>query len=233
MTYVLRVSTSERHNVTVISRSLRTLGKGEGHPDRERGAVLVEAALVLPILVILLLGIIDFGFAFNSYISLRQGTREAARQAAVNTAPQPTAGSWNCPIASNINGSVNSSATGAYGDVYDLMCYAKNRIGLDGASTRVSIYWDPGSAGPPPVSPYSTNTNATAINSVVICTQYPLNSMTGVFSPVLNGTILNSKTEIRIEQTSVDISAANPALPDPIQETSYPSSPWPASCSQM
>jgi hypothetical protein len=216
-----------------MARSRHVFGKGARRAQGEQGAVLVEAALVLPILVILLLGIIDFGFAFNSYISLRQGTRETARQAAVNTAPQPTSGSWNCPIASNISGSVNSSAGGAYGDVYDLMCYAKNRIGLDAPSTRISIYWDPGSAGPPAVSPYSTNTNATAINSVVICTQYPLNSMTGVFSPVLNGTILNAKTEIRIEQTSVNISGANPALPDPIQESSYPGSPWPASCSQM
>jgi Flp pilus assembly protein TadG len=195
--------------------------------------VLVEAALVLPILITLILGIVDFGFAFNSYISLRQGTRETARQAAVNTTPQPTSGSWSCPITANISGSVNSSASGAYGDVYDLMCYAKNRVGLDAASTRVSIYWDPGSAGPPTVPPYSTNSSASAINSVVICTQYPLNSITGIFSPMLNGTILNAKTEIRIEQTSVDISGASPAVPDPMQESAYPGSAWPASCSQM
>jgi hypothetical protein len=107
------------------------------------------------------------------------------------------------------------------------MCYAKSRVGLDAASTRVSIYWDP---GPPP---FSTNTSASAINSLVICTQYPLNSITGIFSPMLNGTILNAKTEIRIEQTSTDISGANPSLPDPIQESNYPSSAWPASCSSM
>jgi Flp pilus assembly protein TadG len=217
----------------VSGRSLRPVRRGWRRTGDERGAVLVEAALILPVLIVLILGIVDFGFAFNSDISLRQGTREAARQAAVNTTPQPTSGSWNCPIASNISGSVNSGATGAYADIYDLMCYAKNRIGLDGASTRVSIYWDPGATGPPAVPPYSTNSSSSAINSVVICTQYPLNSITGIFSPMLNGTILNAKTEIRIEQTSVDISGANPALPDPIQESSYPGSSWPASCSQM
>lgn len=234
MTYVSTTGyQSERHDLTVIGRSSRSAQRKRRRANGERGAVLVEAALVLPILIILILGIVDFGFAFNSYISLRQGTREAARQATVNTAPQPTSGSWNCPITANISGSVNSSASGAYGDVYDLMCYAKNRVGLDAASTRVSIYWDPGTAGPPAVGPFSTNTSATAINSVVICTQYPLNSITGIFSPMLNGTILNAKTEIRIEQTSVNISGANPALSDPMQESSYSGSPWPASCSSM
>ena len=53
---------------------------------REKGAVLVEAAIVIPVLIIILLGIIDFGFAFNSYISLRQGTRETGRQMVVNKA---------------------------------------------------------------------------------------------------------------------------------------------------
>jgi hypothetical protein len=191
-----------------------------------RGAVLVEAAIVLPVIVILTLGIIDFGWAFNNYISLRQGTREAARQAIVNTTPQPSSGSWSCGITGLP--SVNSSATGAYADIYDIMCYAKSRIGLSPDSqVRISLYWDPGNGTTPP--PFTTSTNAASIDSLVVCTQYPLNSITGVFSPILNGTVINAKTEIRIEQTSADISTASPALPDPIQETSL--STWPGSCS--
>jgi Flp pilus assembly protein TadG len=47
----------------------------------ERGANLVEFALVAPVLVILLLGIADVGRAFYDYISLTNAVREGARYA--------------------------------------------------------------------------------------------------------------------------------------------------------
>ncbi len=46
---------------------------------------MVEFALVLPLLMALLLGIIDYGLWFNDSISVRQGVREAARKAAVQS----------------------------------------------------------------------------------------------------------------------------------------------------
>jgi Flp pilus assembly protein TadG len=49
----------------------------------ERGASAVEFALVVPILFLLIFGIIDYGFLFYDSIGLRQGAREAARQAVV------------------------------------------------------------------------------------------------------------------------------------------------------
>ncbi len=44
---------------------------------------MVETALVLPIIVLLLMAIIDFGLLFNNYIVLSNASREAARKAAV------------------------------------------------------------------------------------------------------------------------------------------------------
>ena len=49
----------------------------------DRGAAAVEFALVLPILLLLLGGIIDFGFAFNTQISLTHAAREGVRHYAV------------------------------------------------------------------------------------------------------------------------------------------------------
>jgi hypothetical protein len=49
----------------------------------ERGAVLVEFAIVSVILFTMLFGIIEFGSAFNDYQSLRQAVREGARSAVV------------------------------------------------------------------------------------------------------------------------------------------------------
>ena len=48
-----------------------------------RGQSLVEFALVLPVLLIMIFGIIDFGMGLRSYISLTNATREGARFAAV------------------------------------------------------------------------------------------------------------------------------------------------------
>jgi len=48
-----------------------------------RGQSLVEFSLVLPVLLIIVFGIIDFGMGLRSYISLTNATREGARFAAV------------------------------------------------------------------------------------------------------------------------------------------------------
>ncbi|MHB0858204.1 MAG: TadE/TadG family type IV pilus assembly protein [Anaerolineae bacterium] len=49
----------------------------------ETGANLVEFALVLPILLFLLVGVVDFGRGFYSYIAVTNAAREGARRAAV------------------------------------------------------------------------------------------------------------------------------------------------------
>lgn len=49
----------------------------------ERGQTMVEFALVLPVLVVLVLAIAQFGVAFNNYLALTDAARAAARQGAV------------------------------------------------------------------------------------------------------------------------------------------------------
>jgi len=50
----------------------------------ERGQSLTEFALVLPLMVMLLFGIIQFGVTFNHYITLTDAVRAGARKAAVS-----------------------------------------------------------------------------------------------------------------------------------------------------
>jgi Flp pilus assembly protein TadG len=45
----------------------------------DHGAALVEMALVLPLLVLMLFGIFEFGRAYNAKITLTHATREAVR----------------------------------------------------------------------------------------------------------------------------------------------------------
>ncbi|WP_026556464.1 TadE/TadG family type IV pilus assembly protein [Arthrobacter sp. 35W] len=50
----------------------------------ERGAAAVEFALLLPVLLLLVIGIMEFGRAYNIQISASQAAREGARYAAVH-----------------------------------------------------------------------------------------------------------------------------------------------------
>ena len=61
----------------------------------DRGAAAVEFALVVPLLLALLCGILDYGIWFENAISARQGVREGARQGVVAhfSAPGCTSGS--------------------------------------------------------------------------------------------------------------------------------------------
>ena len=54
-----------------------------GPGDRQRGQALMELALVVPIFLILLLSIVDFGWALRSWITVTNSAREGARAGAV------------------------------------------------------------------------------------------------------------------------------------------------------
>lgn len=77
---------------------------------RDRGAAMVEFALVLPILLLILCGIIDFGRAMHAQVTLTEAAREGARaeslgsdpgsrvaEATANLGPVGTAVESSCP----------------------------------------------------------------------------------------------------------------------------------------
>jgi TadE-like protein len=69
---------------SAVVRALRRERKRVGAED---GVALVEFALVLPVLVLLLFGMIDFGKAFNYWIDETHLANEGARWAVVNKNP--------------------------------------------------------------------------------------------------------------------------------------------------
>ena len=152
----------------------------------ERGSALVEFVLILPILTALVFGMIEFGMAFNDNIALRQGVREAARQGAVgNFGPAPTTGAP-CHLTGASTASTNMKS---------LMCLAKSRIGLDSSKTRVKVL-----SGASDFS--STGTFAKA-ESIIVCAQYPLDSITGLFASIIGHSFLRTKTSMRVELSDV------------------------------
>ena len=50
----------------------------------QKGQAVTEFALALPILVLLLFAVIQFGITFNNYVTLTDATRAGARKAAVS-----------------------------------------------------------------------------------------------------------------------------------------------------
>src|SRR6187549_3919598 len=52
-------------------------------PERDRGQSMVEFGLVLLPLFFILLGIIQFGLVFNTYVTITNATREGARSGSV------------------------------------------------------------------------------------------------------------------------------------------------------
>jgi Flp pilus assembly protein TadG len=72
-------------------RAARRTGRGTGRATgRDQGAAAVEFALLLPILLLVLFGIIDFGRALNMQIELTNAAREGVRGLALGTTANPT-----------------------------------------------------------------------------------------------------------------------------------------------
>lgn len=47
--------------------------------DKERGASLIEASIIVPVLILVVIGILEFGLAFKDYLTVSYLSREGAR----------------------------------------------------------------------------------------------------------------------------------------------------------
>lgn len=104
--------------LAILKRITGRRGKGEG------GQSLVEFALVLPIFLLVLFAIVDFGMAFHAWITVTNSAREGARLGAVRAA------------AADIDQRVRDTA-GSLGD--DLEVTVTNAEGDPGESVVVDV----------------------------------------------------------------------------------------------
>ena len=161
---------------------------------------------MLPFLIALLFGIIDFGFTFNDWISVRQGGRDGLRQMIVNTNPAvPGGGTWSCTHSGGADPTANPHG-------FAIECFTKLRVGLDPARTRVKVF-------------FNTTNQFKAGQPVKICVQYSTSSTTGAYSTLLNNKVLDTEVESLIEQ---DDTTMAPFAEDPLSASG-----WSASCSQV
>lgn len=77
----------------------------------ERGQSMVELAMILPVFLILLTALLEFGLAFNHHLTLEYATREGARAGAslVNGGGQKGCGSGQSPNAADVDPAIISA----------------------------------------------------------------------------------------------------------------------------
>jgi Flp pilus assembly protein TadG len=104
---------------------------------------MVEAAVIISVLLMLILGMIDLGIAVMRYNSISQAAREAARQAMVHGALSPS--SWNGGPWGPAKVSTTASA-GSVPVVGAVRPYLFTVDDLDG--TTIQVEWPDGSNEP-------------------------------------------------------------------------------------
>jgi Flp pilus assembly protein TadG len=142
----------------------------------ERGASLVEFALISVLLFTIMFGVFEFGLAFNDLQSIRNGDREGARAAVVGQ------------YGSNSTCAITGTAAAAPVEVRKLICLTKGRIGL-GNTVRVKV----------------DVTTLDSTPSVRVCAQRRVDSVTGLLRPFLSGRMLKAKVEMRVEKVSTPV----------------------------
>jgi Flp pilus assembly protein TadG len=90
------------------------------HLKREEGAAAIEFALLLPLLMLILFGIIEFGLVLYNQEVITNASREGARYGIVIGSPRPTTGQIQGVVNTYLTnaglaGSATVSVTGAQG----------------------------------------------------------------------------------------------------------------------
>lgn len=139
----------------------------------DRGANLVEFAIILPFLLLLLLGTIEFAWIFSQNLDVRHGAREGARLIAVNYPHGPIDDPAETPADQTIV-------------IVDEVC---SRMDVSSGG-NITLQSTGGVGDPAPVGGSATAT-VTA----------PINTLTGFLDwAIPSGASLSSTVEIRVEQ---------------------------------
>jgi hypothetical protein len=138
----------------------------------DRGAAALEFALVVPVLVALVFGMIDYGLFFTDSLGARDGARVAARQASVANFDGDCSGSY--------------TADGNDPDLNVLACLAVDQTGAIGGDAYAYV------SAP-------TGWDVDHGDSVLVCVAIAENGLTGL-TPMPNGSTVRSKLLVRIEQ---------------------------------
>ena len=139
---------------------------------------LIEFVLILPLAALILFGLIDFGFIFQSYNQLRNGVQAGDRLASINESNYEAPA--NCSL---LSGSASPNTTNLVCSI--LADINPPLIGISSGTLTVGItIEDP------------TTSNTTEQKDIVVCAAGTLNSTTGLLAKMLFGSHMASTSTI-------------------------------------
>jgi Flp pilus assembly protein TadG len=152
------------------------------------GAAIVEFAIILPVLLLILCGILDFGLMFGGYLTLENGVASGARLASIGQyqyggsstcsgGPSPATANLVCSVAAAIGNPTGTSS----GSLNIGVCFVTPGSAATGCSTE-------------------TSTGTSVNQDVEVCARVTLQSVTGFTAPFINGHIATSTSRLVLEQ---------------------------------
>jgi Flp pilus assembly protein TadG len=127
----------------------------------QRGAVLVEAAFVLPILALMIFGILEWGFVLKDYQSLASATRSGARTA-----------------------SAEPRLAGFDTDAANAVATAMKALQGNDTPQKLEIYWADSGTGLPWSSNAKSSDEALPTSTCYRCSYYTWNAATAGWTAV-------------------------------------------------
>lgn len=148
---------------------------------------MLEFGIVVPLLILLLCGIIDFGLIFGGYMSMESGVASAAR--AISLDAYQYTGSNSC----------TGGPTAATADaVCNVVASLGSLTGLNQSTLSVGIcFLTPGST---PSCGGASATGTSGIDDVLICAQAQMQSTTGLTSVFVSGSKVSTSSRQLMEQ---------------------------------
>ena len=182
----------------------RTRRDRSARTGRERGAVIVELAMVVPLLIVLALGIVDYGTLFTDKISLKGGVREAVWNGGRQI--------WGSALDCGLTGVTPTANPAGDANTERLMCMTKTRTELEAEQMRVmvKIVNIESPATPGVYAPGA---------GIMVCAMRQAHSVTGFYGFVLNGTVQKSRLVGLVQN------ATAPGITD-LSETPFPGQSW-------
>jgi hypothetical protein len=145
---------------------------------KDDGAAAVEFALVLPILILILFGIIDYGLYFADALDTSSGVSTATRQA----------------IVANFDSTCASPDSSLGDNSGHFLCMVKSRTSPLAGVTYVKVILPTD-----PKNPASTDTGWYSDGALVVCEATVVKGLTG-FVPLPHNGVIRTRLVERIEQ---------------------------------
>jgi Flp pilus assembly protein TadG len=148
------------------------------------GQALVEFALVFPVFLIILFGIVDFGRAIYAYNTLANAAREGARVAIVNQIQTSPACSTSKPIEDPLNPQWSIKT-----------CAARSAVSLGIPETDVTV-----SYAPPPGATFTCSPTVRVGCLATVTVEYSYTAITPVIGAIVGAIPMSSTSEVPVER---------------------------------